>query len=49
MDSKEEICPVCGNTSYENQDGHYYCLECGTQSQVIADFEKINGEFSLPK
>ncbi|XP_019864426.1 PREDICTED: TATA box-binding protein-associated factor RNA polymerase I subunit B-like [Amphimedon queenslandica] len=37
MDSKEEICPVCGNTSYENQDGHYYCLECGTQSQVMHD------------
>ena len=31
---EEEICPVCESKSFENLEGHYYCIECGTQSQV---------------
>ena len=29
-----DSCPICGGEGFENLDGHYYCLECGTQSQV---------------
>lgn len=27
-------CEVCGGLSFESSDGLFFCLECGTQSQV---------------
>ncbi|XP_059152490.1 TATA box-binding protein-associated factor RNA polymerase I subunit B-like [Physella acuta] len=28
-------CPVCSSNDYEEENGHYFCTECGTQSQEL--------------
>lgn len=38
MDQQDQgtRCDVCGNLNFEASDGLFFCLECGTQSQVFS-------------
>lgn len=31
------VCTVCGGTQFEGDGGHYYCIECSTQTQEIRE------------
>ena len=35
MSGQDTECAVCGSTQFEVSDGHFFCLDCGTQSQVL--------------
>ena len=41
--SLRNVCTVCEGTSFENIDGFYFCLICGTKAQVrryLADYSE---------
>ena len=40
-------CVLCGGETFDEFDGHFYCGNCGTQSQVSYAMKNLFGRPSL--